>query len=186
MNAADKKALEELQAYIDSRTERTNKVSDKRLIAMNTRTTENKSWYDITVERNRRNAKKGAQASAKVRTGVPISEESKQKAAATRAKRGYMPSWNKGISPSEATRQKLSDINIGKIIPEDVKAKISKNSARKKSIMTPEGPFESRTLAAKHYFNNKLTSHSSYQSVGVWMYNQIKKKNSGFYYLGNQ
>lgn len=173
---------EELKKYLAGLTDKKLKQSDNRLIAAKERT-KKPGWYETTAERNRNNAKKGGEASAKVKRGVPLSEEHKQKMADARAKRGYVASWNKGISPSIETRQKLSKANKGKTIPEDVKAKISKNSARSKPIMTPEGPFDSRTLAAKHYFNNRLTNHSSYQSVGVWMYGMLNKKNSGFYFI---
>lgn len=92
-------------------------------------------------------------------------------------------SWNKGISPSKITKEKLSLANKGKKLPNETKLKIKNNAAKNKSIHTPEGIFLSRTQAAEYYFYNKKTHLKSVNSTSVWIFSQLSKDPTNFYYL---
>jgi hypothetical protein len=176
----------ELEQYLAGLTAKKLKTSDNRIVAANERANllrqDPIKWQQL-CEKNKRIAVIGAQAAADAKRGKPTSEEAKQKQKETIAKKGYIPAWNKGLELSDEHKKNLSIANTGKKLSDETKEKISKKSHKSKPIMTPEGPFDSRTLAAKHYFNNKLTKHSSYQSVGVWMHTMLNRKNSGFYFI---
>ena len=90
----------------------------------------------------------------------PMSEEQRAQIRATRKRNGTTSSWNKGISPSESTRKKLSEANVGKSIPDDVRKRIGKNHPNRKPVMTPYGRFESRSDAARYVYNNGLTNNT--------------------------
>ena len=81
-----------------------------------------------------------------------------QRAKISEAKKGSIP-WNKGKSHSESTRQKLREANLGKVIPNETRQKISQTmktirqdfnpmSKKVKCVETGE-IYDTMTLAAK-------------------------------------
>ena len=115
--------------------------------------------------------------------GRVVSQESIKKAKETRKANGHTSSWNKGIAPSESTKQKLSIVNKGKKLANETKEKIKNNAAKNKAICTPEGIFVSRTQAAEHYYTNGIKKLASVNSTSVWLYSQLSKDPKNFYYL---
>jgi len=71
--------------------------------------------------------------------GHEVSEE-------TRAKLRGHPAWNKGISPSEETRRKLHDANVGKVLSQETRDKMSKSRSGERNPLWKGGiskyPFE--------------------------------------------
>lgn len=112
--------------------------------------------------------------------GRKHSEEAKKQMSESR--KGKV-SWNKGISPTDATKQKLSDVNKGKKLADDTILKIKNNAAKNKAIHTPEGIFLSRTQAAEHYYNSGVKKLASVNSVSVWLFTQTKKDPGNFFYI---
>jgi hypothetical protein len=90
----------------------------------------------------------------------PMSEAQKQKIRATREQNGNTSSWNKGVSPSDSTRKKLSEANRGKTLSKDTRKRIGANHPNRKAIMTPYGRFDSRSDAARYVFENGLTNNT--------------------------
>ena len=132
-------------------------------------------------------AKISAKISAKGK-GKKISRASVKKMLETKRQKGILhnPSWNKGIAHSESTKKKLSKANMGKKLDSATKEKIAKNCAKNKSIETPEGIFVSMSAAGRHYWDNQLTTRSSYASTRMWVREQIMSaKNKDFYFIKN-
>jgi hypothetical protein len=157
----------ELQAYLAGKTEKDLNVSDNRLLASNNRSQE---WYEKTAKRNKENAENleiRLKISEKTK-GRKINPESAKKAVETRKKNGNTQAWNKGISSSLETRKKLSAVNLGKTISEEVKTKIShaqlnltdeqklkkalgNKGKNRRPLITPKGVFPSQEDAAIFY-----------------------------------
>jgi hypothetical protein len=138
--------------------------------------------------KRRENPELMAEISAKIsasREGKPMSPRAIEKMLNTKREKGILhaPSWNKGISPSEKTREKLAKANTGKTLDEKTKEKIAKNCAKNKSIQTPEGQFVSMSAAGRHYWDNKLTPRKSLASARMWIRDQVMSDNPDFYFV---
>jgi predicted transcriptional regulator len=134
-------------------------------------------------ERLKKDKKKQAEISRKISEkskGRTHSEESKKLMS---EQRKGVTSWNKGIATSESTKQKLSQANTGKKLADSTKEKIKNNAAKNKAIHTPEGVFISRTQAAEHYYTSGVKKLASVNSTSVWLYSQLTKDPTNFYYL---
>ena len=117
--------------------------------------------------------------------GKEMSDETKEKILETKRQNGtlHIPSWNKGISPTESTREKISAFNVGKKLKNSTKKKMGESSHKNKSVHTPEGIFISMAAAGRHYWDNNLTTRSNFASTRMWIREQvINENNKGFYF----
>jgi hypothetical protein len=157
MNAADKKALEELQAYLDSRDEKTNKQSDKRLIAQNNKPPKSdaaRAALRKTVSDP--DYKKLQRQNTLEKNKDPIYKENQRKGI---EKRIANPNFSK--NQSAAQLKKFEDPEYVKSFHASMekrsKNKKWMNSLKEKSkqkwkpVITPEGPFKRFGEAVQHY-----------------------------------
>ena len=168
MSNKHEQARAELDAILKGlMTDKHLRQSDKMLIAK----APGSEWHTKTAERNRKNA--GSEEISKkiseATKGKKVKLESIEKAKTTRKLNGNTSSWNKGISPSKETREKISTKLAGRSVTDEVKVRLQFSSAKCKPIIIPEGIFWSRAQASKYIISNGLTHLKSWQSVGVWL-----------------
>lgn len=120
------------------------------------------------------------------RKGISPTQETIEKMLNTKREKGILnsPSWNKGISPSASTREKISIANKGKTLSEETKSKIAQNCANNKEVSTPEGIFVSISAASKHYFENDIwPTRSSLASVRQLIREHVVDPNNKEFYF---
>ena len=152
MNDADKKALEELQAYLAGRTEKTNRQNDKHILAI-ARRSNNETWLQNITESAK--ARELDPEYQRIRREKILSPEANAKRSVS-SKRSLndpeVKARHKASSAKTRATKEYQD-KMAKVYADPVRRQKCRDSGRTqiKAVTTPAGQFESRTDAAKHY-----------------------------------
>jgi hypothetical protein len=172
MNKQDQQALDELNAYIASRTEKTNKQNDNLIIA---------NTNPEKIERLRKNTK--AQFST-VEARKKLSESAKKRSMdpehlLNREKGKEKIKNNLELKAKRIARNKAMASNP------DLVARRSKATslANSRCIKTPFGVFLSKKNAIQFAFENKLTPRSTLGSIRVYLSQCLKDDCKNYYYI---